>query len=128
MDKEKMAQYFLEVFPDKEEMYFEHLQEYGELLNHIFYCEAINIPLFELLKTNQNIRHIEKYCSVIEYMWRNGDESIKNVVDVTILERLSDDPDVWQNFGRHISESFKTQINNEWVVENRKWLNIEPLK
>lgn len=128
MDKEKMIQYFLEVFPENKEMYLEHLQFYGELLNHIFYSEAINIPLFELLKTNRDIDLITKYCTVIEYMWRNGDESIKNVVDVTLLERLSDDSNVWQNFGQYISSDFKIYINIELIKENCLMWNVEKLK
>lgn len=109
-------------------MYLEHLQMYGELLNHIFYSEAINIPLFKLLKTNRNIDLITKYCTVIEYMWRNGDESIKNVVDVTLLERLSDDSNVWQNFGQYISSDFKIYINIELIKENCLMWNVEKLK
>lgn len=128
MDSEKMIQYFLEVFPENKEMYLEHLQMYGELLNHIFYSEAINIPLFKLLKTNRNIDLITKYCTVIEYMWRNGDESIKNVVDVTLLERLSDDSNVWQNFGQYISSDFKIYINIELIKENCLMWNVEKLK
>lgn len=128
MDSETMIQYFLELFPEYKKAYLEHLRNYGELLQHVFYSETINIPLYELLQINQNVELIEKYCNMIEYMWWNGDDSIVNVVDVTVLERLSDDVDVWQNFGKHISEIFKTQINNEWIVENRKWLNIETLR
>lgn len=123
-----MIQYFLEVFPENKEMYLEHLQMYDELLNHIFYSEAINIPLFELLKTNLDIDLITKYCTVIEYMWRNGDESIKNVVDVTLLERLSDDSNVWQNFGQYISSDFKIYINIELIKENCLMWNVEKLK
>lgn len=128
MDSETMIQYFLEIFPEYKKTYLEHLKDYGELLQHVFYSETINVPLFELLQISRNVELIERYCNMIEYMWRNGNDSIVNVVDVTVLERLSDDADVWQNFGKHISKSFKTQINDEWVVEKRKWLNIEFLR
>lgn len=128
MDNKGMLKYFLEVFPENEKIYLEHLQDYGELLQHIFYSETINIPLFELLKTNNNVQLIAKYCTVIEYMWQNGDESIKNVVDVTILEKLSDDSDVWQNFGQYISLDFKTYINGELLKENSAMWNVEKLR
>lgn len=128
MDSEQMMRYFLEVFPEKEKLYQEHLQDYEELLNHIFYSEAINIPLFALLQENHGIPLIKTYCAVIEKMWRDGDASVVNVVDVTILERLSDDTDVWQNFGQYISSDFKTYINEELLKENCLMWHVEPLK
>ena len=114
----KIIKYFLEVFSENEKTYLEHVQDHGELLQHVFYFETINIPLSELLKKNRDVPLIEKYCTVIEYMWQNGDESVKDVVDVTILEGLSDDPEVWQNFGQYISLDFKTYINEELLKWN----------
>lgn len=128
MDSEQMMRYFLEAFPEKESLYQEHLQDYEELLQHIFYSEAINIPLLALLKANQELQLIETYCKVIEKMWRDGDASVVNVVDVTILERLSDDTTVWQNFGQYISSDFKKYINEELLKENRAMWSVETIK
>ena len=128
MDSKKMMKYFLEVFPENEKIYLEHLQEYGELLQHVFYSDTINIPLFELLKTNRDDQLIIKYCTVIEQMWQNGDESVKNVVDVTILEKLSDNSEVWQNFGQYISSDFKRYINEELLKANCAMWHVEKLR
>lgn len=128
MDSKRMIQYFLEIFPENEKSYLEHIRKYGELLQHVFYGDTINLPLIELLKTNQNIHVIDKYCKVIEYMWQNGDDSIKNVVDVTILEMLSDDSDVWQKFGQYITLDFKKYINEELLKENIAMENVERLR
>lgn len=68
MDNKKMIQYFLGIFPEHEKIY----------------SETINIPLFELLKTNNDVQLIEKYCTVTENMW--------------------------QNFGQYISLDFKKYI------------------
>ena len=51
-------------------------------------------------------------------MWKLGDEAVRNVVDVTILERLSDDDSVWQRFGGFISDEFKCYINQEILSSN----------
>ena len=42
------------------------------------------------------VEDIEMYCKAIEVMWKNGDDEEVNVVDVTILERLSDEECIWQ--------------------------------
>lgn len=51
-------------------------------------------------------------------MWRYGEEAVKNVVDVTLLERLSDDEAVWCSFGQYISDDFKKYINEELLIGN----------
>lgn len=61
-------------------------------------------------------------------MWKNGDDAVINVVDVTILERLSDEKDVWQRFGSFISDEFKNYINNEVLRFNLMMSNVKLLK
>lgn len=51
-------------------------------------------------------------------MWEKGDEAVCNVVDVTILERLSDEDTIWQRFGKLISSEFKCYINQEVLSKN----------
>ena len=63
----------------------------------------------------------------IEYMWLRGDESVQNVVDVTILERLSDDKDVWNNLAVYISEDFKEYINKDLLSQNCAMWHVDPI-
>ena len=51
-------------------------------------------------------------------MWKKGNEEVNNVVDVTILERLSDDIEIWNRFGEYISDEFKRYINDEAIANN----------
>ena len=60
-------------------------------------------------------------------MWQYGDEVVVNVVDVTILERLSDDAALWQRFGTYISEEFKTYVNTDVLVYNLMMGGVKPL-
>jgi hypothetical protein len=50
---------------------------------------------------------------MIELMWAHGDDSVVNVVDVTILERLSDEQERWKRFGTYLTNDFKQYINND---------------
>lgn len=58
-------------------------------------------------------------------MWSQGDETIQNVVDVTILEYLSDDEEVWIHFGTYISDNFRNYINRELLKQNRAMWHVK---
>ena len=127
MNSQEMVEEFLNIFPECKDYYSDHMSDYNDLLQHIFYAEVINLPLFALLKGNSDPCQIKKYVGFIELMWSHGDESIRNVVDVTILERLSDDKDVWYNFSTYISKDFKTYINKELLSQNYAMEHVEPI-
>lgn len=127
MDKKDFAEELIRIFPEKAEALATHYKDYGELLAHIFFAEEINVPLFELLINNQNKEIIREYCDFIEKMWLFGTEDVKNVVNVTILERLSDDKDVWMRFGTQISDKFKQDINEYILKENAMMWNTPKL-
>ena len=96
----------------------EHIDTYGEILLHLYASEQVGEPLVELLKHNNLCDYVEIYCRTIELMWRYGDDAVKNVVDVTLLERLSDDEAIWRSFGHYISGDFKKYINEELLNGN----------
>lgn len=105
----------------------EHLWDYGEILLHLF-AEHITEPLLHMLeKESTSQRSIEIYCKAIELLWQYGDDAVVNVVDVTILERLSDDKILWQKFGSYISDEFRTYINTEVLTYNLMMGGVAPL-
>ena len=115
--------------PDGKELLKEHIECFGEILLHIFAGDITNERLIELLmERNRNEETIQSYCNAIELMWKEGDDAVVNVVEVTILERLSDDDDVWQKFGTYISEEFKCYINEELLITNAMMCGVEKLK
>lgn len=125
--KEKMAQKLVQLFPEKAPALKKHGEDYGELLGHIFFMEEVNVPLVGLLTENASSEKIACYCSFIENMWKNGDAAVVNIVDVTILERLSDDEVVWRRFGGNISEEFKEYINKKLLPNNIMMRGVAPL-
>ena len=88
----------------------------------------IDRPLVELLRSEQEPDLIKIYCDAVEEMWIKGDDNVVNVVEVTILEYITDDDEVWQRFGRYISRNFRYYINNEFIPDNLHYLNVESLK
>jgi hypothetical protein len=128
LDKNACAKMLAEMLPDGKRLYSEHLGMYGEVLLHVLVGEMINIPLTELLKADREHEKIRLYCEIIEEMRRNGDEDVVNVVEVTVLEYLTDNREVWQCFGRHISDDLRRYINNEFIPANLNYMNAEKLK
>lgn len=125
--KEEMARRLVRLFPDKQAALTEHYEEYGGLLGHIFFAEEVNVPLVKLLTQDAYSEMIGSYCGFIEEMWRNGDAAVVNIVDVTILERLSDDEVVWRRFGGNISEEFIEYINKKLLPNNIMMRGVAPL-
>lgn len=128
ISKDEMAQKLVELFPEKEQSLKEHYKDYNELHGHIFFVDEINVPLFKMLQENKTNEIIKKYCSFVEYMWLNGDDYVVNVVEVTILERLSDDKNVWNNFACNISNDFIRYINTGVLVGNTMMWQVNKLE
>lgn len=124
---EQFVNDFISVFPEKKKILDEHYKDYEELLAHLFFSDAINDYLFPLLQLNKDKYNIKRYCDFLEKMWLCDNSSIINVLDVTILERLSDDIVVWVNFGKYISKEFKQYINEEVLTQNIMMLQIQKL-
>ena len=70
---------------------------------------------------------IKKYCDFVEFMWKSGDKEVANIVDVTILEGLSDDKDIWNKFGENISKEFKEYINDDLIPNNVMMKHVSKL-
>lgn len=129
ISKEEFALKLTELFPEKREALKQHYEDYDDLLGHVFFSDEINVPLFDMLLESASGDEISKYCDFIEEMWRYGTDDVVNVVDVTILERLSDDETVWENFGKNISDEFKVYINEDLLISNRLMMyNVKKLE
>ena len=117
MDKEEFARKYTVLFPEREEALVLHYEQFGELLGHVFFGDE-NEEFIELLRQDRDMAAVRTYCDLVEEMWRHGTEAVQNIVDVTILERLSDEDRLWQKFGSYISEDFKKYINDILLIEN----------
>lgn len=124
MTQEQFAKKLIEEFPEKKTAFILHSQHFDKVLGHVFFAEEINEPLIELLTKNENYSEIKMYCTFIEKMWLQGDDAVKNIVEVTILERLTDNPILWLRFGHFISEEFRETINNEIIPCFQTWLDV----
>ena len=128
MNSQETVNEFLDLFEGYRDIYDKHMEDYGEVLQHVFYAEVINNPLINLLKDNKDTEQIKRYISFIEHMLKDGDETVRNVVDVTILERLSDDTDIWNSLSSYISKDLRDYINNSLLKENMAMSHVKQIK
>lgn len=119
---------FSEKLPNGADICAQHLAQYEQILLHTLAGELVNVPLTALLRKNTQPDSIRQYCDVIETMWKQGNDAVVNVVEVTILEYLTDDPILWRRFGEYISEEFKKYINAVCIPENLRYFGAEILK
>lgn len=127
MDINECAKLLADKIPGASEIYIQHLKYYKEVLLHVLAGDIIDRPLEELLKDNTQNELIKIYCGTIEEMWRMGDDAVKNVVEVTVLEYMATS-DVWQTFGKYITDEFKKYINNDFYPRFVKYYKIERLR
>lgn len=125
--KEQFANKLVELFPEKKQALIQHYEDFGELRGHIFFGDEINVPLFDLLQKNEAGNKVSSYCRFIEEMWKNGTDDVVNIVNVTIVERLSDDETVWIRFGKNISNEFKLYINDNLIKSNIAMCGVKKL-
>lgn len=125
MNKQEMAEYIVAIFQNCEAYYKEHL---GSIFPHAFASEAINTPMKAEFEVNAQSKIFNKYCRLIQHLWKNGDEEVRNVVDVTILESISDNSLMWEAFGENISFEFKKYINDELLIKNMAMSHVDRLE
>lgn len=105
--KETFALELAERFPEFRSAYEEHLEDYGEVLGHIFFDE-LHRALMPLLRLNEDGEKIGQYIEFLEDMYANGDDDVRNIVEVTILEVLGDEETVLRNAFSYFSEDLMT--------------------
>lgn len=116
---QKCANMLADLTPDGRIILEEHVKDFNEILLHVLAGDLVTEPLIDLFMHHMDRKmEIQIYCNAIEVMWKNGDDEVVNVVDVTILERLSDEACVWQRFGTFLSEEFRNYVNNEVLSFN----------
>ena len=104
MNAEFYAKKLTQIFPEYEQVYAEHIEDFGELLGHVFFGSVFNSQLSKLLLANSNKEEIQKYIDFIEDMYANGDTGIQDIVGVTILAYLGDDDTILKHAFSYFSE------------------------
>lgn len=84
---------FLELFPEYRASFFEHVEYNEELLPHVFFDEILYEDLPKLIRIGRE-EILQKFFEFLECMLKEGDINVQEVITVTILARLGDEPDI----------------------------------
>ena len=91
MNYDEIVNEFLDEFPEYIPMYMEHIEINSEVLPHVFFGETLNEDLPKLIEENKKV-NLNAIFTFLERMATDGDQEVKNLLMVTILERLGDEP------------------------------------
>lgn len=128
MDERAFALELERLFPEKAGAMVKNERDYDGLLIHVYFSDEIVLPLRELLKKGREDTEIRKYCEFIEKMWKEGTSEVREVVDITILEELSDERSVWERLGAYLGDDFIAYINGGLLSWNRMMDGVPPLE
>lgn len=127
--KDLNAKLLCDFFPEYKDLIINIDLELGDGVPHALYGNFFNPLIKSILKkhTNTNVITANKIFEFYEYLASSNDDDVKNLLQVTLLEYLWDDYDVYSAAIKFMG--FNTKIVNE---EIKKYLsqpiNNEPIK
>jgi hypothetical protein len=89
LNKDNLAELFINEFTEFKPLLKEHIEYNEELLPHVFFGEC-NDYFIQFLKKDKT-EELERLFDFLERMATEGDDYVKELLSVTILERLGDD-------------------------------------
>lgn len=95
-----------------------------QVMLHLFAGDAFTPHLMKCLETGTDAAPCLR---LLERMWQEGNSFVRNVLDVTILERLSDDQELWQAVGRQVSPVFRETVNRVIMPGNSVYATVRPM-
>lgn len=106
LNREMVIKSFIINFPEYGTDLNQHIEDYGEVLVHVFFGDTVNENLIELINDDkENSGEIKKIFDFFEKMASEGDEDVKEVLTVTILERLGDDANTLEKSYKYMGEN-----------------------
>lgn len=127
--KDLNAKLLYDFFPEYKDLIYNIDIELGDNVPHSLYGNFFNPLIKNILKntTNTNVTTAKKIFEFYEHLARSNDNDVKNLLQVTLLEYLWDDYDVYSAAIKFMG--INTKILNE---EINKYLsqpiNNEPIK
>ncbi|WP_405297753.1 hypothetical protein, partial [Methanobrevibacter sp.] len=83
-----------------------HLQEYNQLLMDVYVTEELVNPLKDLIRKSSEYERLSIYFKTVELMWKYGNTDIMNVLEVTVLENLYYEDEIWESFCKEYTGEF----------------------
>lgn len=106
----------VEFFPDSEMDYNNIIEEYGELLETVAIEDVLMPRVIQLLIENQEVDKLKVFFNYIEEVV-NTDSHLKDILSITMMEKLGDNDDVLANAKKYLGATSKElQIEADRVI------------
>jgi hypothetical protein len=107
MDYNNIVQKMLETLPEITPMYEKELDWWDEILPHIVFGDVVNPYIMTLLHDGNDKQALEKVFSFLELMGTCPDVQVQEVLAVTVLEQLGDDPLILKKASQYMGQVTK---------------------
>ncbi|MBQ2466944.1 MAG: hypothetical protein II506_04165, partial [Lachnospiraceae bacterium] len=106
LDKNSCASLVSSLKRDGVQILEKHLQEYNQLLMDVYVTEELVNPLKDLIRKPSEYERLSIYFKTVELMWKYGNTDIMNVLEVTVLENLYYEDEIWESFCKGYTGEF----------------------
>jgi hypothetical protein len=107
MDYNNIVQKMLETLPEITPMYEKELDWWDEILPHIVFGDVVNPYIMTLGGGGGGGGALEKVFSFLELMGTCPDVQVQEVLAVTVLEQLGDDPLILKKASQYMGQVTK---------------------
>ncbi len=91
-------------FPNQKHRVDQHIELNGIFLGHVFFDEEICGPLCHLFRETQKSHDIKRFVKIIELMLFEGDDYVKSVVVINILNTIKKEEDIIETAIQYFSD------------------------
>ncbi len=111
---DEMNEVLMLKFPELKSLYEEQFSFWGDEIppQHCFYGAVLNNYVSMLLLKHQDQQMIKRIFEFYEELANSNDMEVKNLLQVTLLEYLWDDPIIYNNAIKHMLTETKN-INDQ---------------
>ncbi|WP_340398809.1 hypothetical protein [Paenibacillus sp. FSL H8-0079] len=107
MCKSAITKVFLDMFPEFEAAYQEHILDYDTELAHVFFGDNVNGEIIKQLDQAQLNSAVDRYFVFFEKVAKEGDLYSRQVLTTTILARIGDDLNIYKEAQKYMGEQTK---------------------
>ncbi|WP_044478300.1 DUF7674 family protein [Paenibacillus antibioticophila] len=112
MDYNNVVQKMLKVIPEVTPLYEKELEWWDEILPHIVFGDVVNPYIIRLLREGNDEQIAKNVFNFLEQMAICSDEKVHEILAVTVLEQLGDDPTILEEARRYMGNETK-KISDE---------------
>lgn len=107
----KVVDELLTVIPELKPHFEEECKWWDEILQHIVFGDVVVPFVLELLSGESEQKTLERMFAFFERMATSSDDMVSELLGVSVLEQLGDDPDILSKAVRYMGSSTRELSN-----------------